>query len=113
MALCNGSHLHFFHGKAFDNNVFLTFHRFGDDITVYVFYDGIYENCGGRRFWFGECRFFDNYLGLDTVSILRLPCRVTDRILVFIMLVFFIIYFFILQYFKTVEGCRVVKIFIV
>ena len=43
----------------------------------------------------------------------RLTSRVTDRILVFIMLVFFIIYFFILYYFKMVEGSKVAKIFIV
>ena len=30
--------------KDFDNNVFLMFHRFGDNITGYVFYDGFSEN---------------------------------------------------------------------
>ena len=35
-------------GKVFDNNVFLMFSRFGDDITIYVLYDGISDNCSCR-----------------------------------------------------------------
>ena len=81
--------------KVFDSNMFLMFNRFGDNTTVYVFYDGISENYSCRSFRFWGCIFFDNYLGLDTTTILRLTCRATNQILVFIMLVFFIIYLFI------------------
>ena len=35
-------------GKVFHNNVFLMFSRFGDDITIYVLYDGISDNCSCR-----------------------------------------------------------------
>ena len=73
--------------KVFDKNVVLMFHRSGDDITIYVPYNGISENYSCRSFRFGGYRIFDNYLGLDTITILRLTCRVTDRILVFIILV--------------------------
>ena len=99
-------------GKVFKKNVLLMFHKFGDDITVYVRYDGISENYSCRSFRFEGCKFFDSYLGLDTFTVFSLTCRATDRIFVLITLVFLTIYFFILYYFKTVEGCKVVKIFI-
>ena len=78
--------------KGFDSNAFLMFHRFGDDITVYVLPAGFSENYKCRSFRFGGCNFFDNYLGLHTITILRLTWRVTNQILLFIMLVSFIIY---------------------
>ena len=55
--ICN-----FYPGKVFNNNLFLMFHRFGNDITVYVLYDGISKNYSCRSFRFGGCRFFGSYL---------------------------------------------------
>ena len=80
--------------NKFDNNVFLMFHRFGDNITVYILYDGISENCSCMSFRFWRCRSSGNDLGLDTIAILRMICRATDQILPFIILFFFFIFFF-------------------
>ena len=80
--------------KVFHNNVFLMFHRFGDNSTIYVLYGEISENYRCRRFRFWRGKFCDNDLGLDTILILRLICRATDRIFLFIILVFCFIYFF-------------------
>ena len=90
--------------KVFDNNVFLIFHRFGDNITLHVLYYEISKNCSYRSSRFWGCRFFDNNLRLDRITILKLTCRVADQILGFIMLVFFIIYLY--QILNLLNKCH-------
>ena len=58
--------------NVFKYNLFLIFHRSGDNNTVYVLCNGIFESysCWKLRFW--RRRFFGNDLGLNMITVLRL-----------------------------------------
>ena len=91
--------------KVLYNNVFLMFYRLGD-----IIYDGVSKNYSCSKItvfnrWC-RCRYSNNDLGLETITILRMTGRVTNQILLFIMLVFFFIYFFSLLVFKNSGGIQ-------
>ena len=95
--------------KVFHNNVFFMFHRFVDNITAYVLYDGISKNYSCRSFRFWGCRSFVNGLGLETITILRMICNVTNQILLLIMLFSFSSISFSSTTLKRLNGTRLFR----